>query len=272
MSNVASPRTLAEEMERRVAPAGQVAAWWLGGSGLALKTSAGTTLLIDPYLSDSVRAIFGLEREFPPPLAPEEVRADLVICTHWHEDHLDPGTIPVIARHSPETRFLMPPSAMSRAAGWGVPPSRITLLSPGGVAEVKEVRISHVPARHDPGIPGWQAPDAMGVVLEADGVTIYNSGDTEYDQRLRRLPFPKVDAAFVCINGVTGNMNAHEAALLVHQQGAGTVVPVHHRLWARNDYPEATLDPNLFAETYQRLGGTGRVVLPEIGGEILLPG
>ena len=272
MSNVASTGTLAETIERRSVPPGQVAAWWLGGSGLALKTASGATVFIDPYLSDSVRAIFGLERDFPPPLAPEEVRADLVICTHWHEDHLDPGTIPLIARHSSETQFLMPPSAMSRAAGWGVSPKRITLFSPGEVTEVKGVRISHVLARHDPGIPGWQAPDAMGVVLEADGITIYNSGDTEYDARLRRLPFPKVDAAFVCINGVTGNMNALEAALLVHQQGARIVVPVHHRLWARNDYPEATLDPNLFAETYRRLGGAGRVVLPEIGGEILLSG
>jgi L-ascorbate metabolism protein UlaG (beta-lactamase superfamily) len=272
MSNAASPGTLAETIERRAVPAGSLAVWWLGGSGLALKTSASTTIFIDPYLSDSVREIFGLERDFPPPITPEEVRADAVICTHWHEDHLDPGTIPAIARSSPGTRFLMPPSAMSRAAGWGVPRNRITLLTAGGVAEVKEVRISHTFARHDPGIPGWQAPDAMGVVLEADGLTVYNSGDTEYDARLRRLPFPRVDAAFVCINGVTGNMNAHEAALLVYQQGARAVVPVHHRLWARNDYPDATLDPNLFADTYQRLGGVGQVVLPEIGGEILLSG
>ena len=72
----------------------RLACWWLGGSGFVFKSAAGTVLYIDPYLSDSVKSIFGVGRAFPPPIAPQDVRADAVISSHWHEDHLDPGTIP----------------------------------------------------------------------------------------------------------------------------------------------------------------------------------
>src|SRR5437868_5812465 len=98
-------------------PGGHLVAWWLGGSGFVLKTPGGTQVYLDPYLSDSVNAIFGQGRAFPAPIAPEDARPAVVITSHWHEDHLDPGTIPVIAQHSPSTRFVMPPTAMSRALG-----------------------------------------------------------------------------------------------------------------------------------------------------------
>jgi hypothetical protein len=44
------------------------------------------------------------------------------------------------------------------------------------------------------------------------------------------------------------------------------VIPMHHILW-KDHYPsdQQTLDPNLFASTYERLGGTGQVRLLEVG-------
>ena len=65
-------------------------------------------------------------------------------------------------------------------------------------------------------------------------------------------------------------MNAHEAALLAWQIEAKLCIPIHHLLWDTNEYEEATLDPNLFAQTYAKLGGNGRVLLPEVGKEIVI--
>src|SRR6185437_13451709 len=90
---------LAAQIAAYPVPPGQAACWWLGGSGFVLKSPGGTQVYIDPYLSDSVQAIFGQGRAFPTPIAPEQARPDVLIVTHWHEDHLDPGTIPLIARH-----------------------------------------------------------------------------------------------------------------------------------------------------------------------------
>ncbi len=250
----------------------RLACWWLGGSGFVFKSAAGTVLYIDPYLSDSVKSIFGVGRAFPPPIAPQDVRADAVISSHWHEDHLDPGTIPDVARYNPSARFFMPPSAMSRALGWGVSRDRITPLVVGeSVLIGEDITVTAVPARHEAGVPGWEVPDAIGVILECCGLKIYHCGDTEYDIRLRLLKSQRIDVAILCINGVSGNMDAHEAALLAWQLGARVAIPMHHFLWAENaGSTAATLDPRLFADTYACLGGTGRDVLPEVGQELCL--
>lgn len=262
---------LARRVQEFQVPAGCVTTWWLGGSGFIFKTAGGSEIWIDPYLSDVVRATFGLGRAFPAPILAEEARPDVIIATHWHEDHLDPVAIPTIARVSPNTRFVMPPSAMSRALSWGLRRSRITPLSWGQTVEIAGAKITSVPARHDAGIAGWEVPDAMGVILEVDGLKIYNTGDTEYDLRLRMLKSQKVDVIQACINGVGGNMNAHEAAMLAWQLGAKLAIPMHHLLWATNPAgDEATLDPELFATTYARLGGVGQVVIPSIGEAIRL--
>jgi len=263
------PRRIADHNVR----ADHVVAWWLGGSGFIFKTPRGTQVYVDPYLSDAANAIFGLTRAFSTPIAAEDAQPDVIVSTHWHEDHLDPTAIPTIARTSPATRFVMPPSAMARALSWGVPRERIVPLTDGQTVEIADVTLSHVPARHDSGIAGWEVPDAMGVIIATHGVTIYHTGDTEYDLRLRRLKARRIDVVLACINGTGGNMDAHEAALLAWRLDAGTVIPMHHYLWAGNAAEdEATLEPRLFAETYRRLGGEARVVIPELATAIDLTG
>jgi L-ascorbate metabolism protein UlaG (beta-lactamase superfamily) len=267
MSNDSS-LTVVQIDRRRVAP-GHVCAWWLAGSGFVFKTPAGVRVYVDPYLSDVVKDIFDQSRAFPPVIAPEDARPDVCVSTHWHEDHLDPGTIPLIARNCPDARFVAPPTCLPRMSSWGIPRSRVTQLTIGKRFEFSDLTITATPARHDAGLAGHETPDAIGLILQAGGLKIYHAGDTEYDNRLRMMWRERFDVAMAPINGITGNMNAHEAALLCWQLGAKTVIPYHHQLWAETPGGEdATWDPNLFAQTYHRLGGTGRVILPEIGAEM----
>jgi L-ascorbate metabolism protein UlaG (beta-lactamase superfamily) len=238
---------------------GSVMAWWLGGTGFVFKTPAGTQIYIDPYLSNVVAGIFGVERGFPAPITAEDVRPDLVISTHWHEDHLDPGSIPVIARQS-NVAFMCPPTARSRALGWGVAPDRVQNIQAGETHQFKDVKLEIVPARHVTTTAGWETPDAVGVIFEFGGLRVYHSGDTEYDLRLRSLKHKHIHVAMVVINGAGGNMDAHEAALLVWHLGVKLAIPMHHVLW--KDFtggPEATLDPYLFESTYRKLGGSGTI-------------
>jgi L-ascorbate 6-phosphate lactonase len=249
--------------------ADHVSCWWLGGSGFVFKTAQGTVIYLDAYLSDAVKAIFGADRAFPPPIDPQEARADAFISTHWHEDHLDPGFIPIAARNNPEAKFIMPPSATAHALSWGVTRAQVVPLQWGQTAKVGEVTVEATPARHEANIPGWEVPDAMGVLLSTGALTIYHCGDTEYDVRLRRLKSREPDVALLCINGITGNMDAHEAALMAWHLEASTVVPIHHHLWAvTTGTAEETLNPDLFVKTYGRLGGSGKALIPAIGGEI----
>ena len=259
-------QNLAEEIAARNVFHGSVVTWWLGGAGFAFKLPSGRQLWIDPYLSNVVEDLFGLARAFPPPISAETARPEVIVSTHWHEDHLDPGCIPTIAKNSTHTKFVMPPSAIPRAMSWGVPRDRIVPLVWGERLTIAGFELLAVPARHEAGIAGWEVPDAMGIILENEGLKIYHTGDTEYDLRLRALKKQRPDVILACMNGVGGNMNAHEAALLAWQLGAAYVVPMHHLLWATNPAgDEATLDPQLLKDTYRKLGGTGRVILPVVG-------
>ncbi len=265
--------SLAQTIAQMQVPTGHVMAWWLGGTGFVFKTAAGTQIYVDPYFSNCVAEIFGVERAFPAPISAEEARPDLLIATHWHEDHLDPQGLPIVARHS-QTRFMGPPSCVARLLGWLVPRERVAGLSIGETQTFHDVTITAVAARHLANVPGWETDDAIGLLLDFDGKRVYHSGDTEYDLRLRALAYDKahpIDVCMLVINGAGGNMNAHEAALLAWQIGARTVVPMHHVLW--KDFSggeQATLDPQLLVDTYRRLGGAGEVKLLGVGEGFLL--
>ncbi|MEO6876539.1 MAG: MBL fold metallo-hydrolase [Opitutaceae bacterium] len=248
--------------------AGTLAAWWLGGSGFIFKTPAGRQIWIDPYLSDVVKTMFGIARAFPPPLTAAEAEPDVVISTHWHEDHLDPGCIPELAQHRPNAKFVMSPGSMAHALSWGLPTTQVLPLVYGQTLDLGDVKLTCVVARHEAGVPGWEVPDAFGVILDFDGVRIFHTGDTDYDARIHRaIGTTPLALATLCMNGSVGNMNAHEAALMAWHLNARTLIPHHHLLWSREKIPAyETLDPNLFTATYAKLGGSAKVLLPTVGG------
>jgi L-ascorbate metabolism protein UlaG (beta-lactamase superfamily) len=156
---------------------------------------------------------------------------------------------------------------MARALSWGISRAQIVSFSRGEVLELGGMKLTAIFARHEVTTLGWEVPDAIGVLFDFNGVRIFHTGDTEYDARIYRSLTPtKLALATLCINGVGGNMNAYEAALLAWQLDARSLVPHHHLLWAKEKPDQGeTLDPKLFAETYYRLGGKANVQIPTVG-------
>jgi L-ascorbate 6-phosphate lactonase len=266
---VVDPAPLWQRVRATEVPPGRVGLWWLYQAGFAIKSPAGAVVLIDPYLSDAVLRSYQLPRDVPAPLEPTEADPDLVLATHPHEDHLDPDSVPVFARH-PGTRIGGPPSVVAAAARLGVDPAATVAIRPGEPVDVADIRIESVFARHM--FDAEPTPDAVGYLITIGDLRIYHAGDTEYDARILAETRDRVDVSLVCINGTTGNMNAHEAALLAWQQGTRLAVPMHYGLWRDADYgPGATLDPQLFVDTYRRLSPEGRVHVLSPG-ELLLLG
>ena len=66
----------------------QAALWFLGQSGFVIR-DAETTVVIDPYLSDSVSTLVPeLVRLYPPPIRPDELRADVLgSAARWYRDY-----------------------------------------------------------------------------------------------------------------------------------------------------------------------------------------
>jgi L-ascorbate 6-phosphate lactonase len=256
-----------QEIRGEAVRPGTVVLWWLYQAGLVLKTPGGAIIAVDPYLSDAVLRSYQLPRNVPAPLDPREASVDALLATHSHEDHLDPESVGAFLSHE-GTRFIGPPMAVEKVVAAAVEPERATTVRRGDLAAVGDLTVRAVHARHLFGLE--PTPDAVGFVLSTDAVSIYHSGDTEYDSEI--VPDTRgVTASFICINGTTGNMNAHEAAMLAWRQEARVAVPFHYGLWRDKDYGEgATLDPELFVGTYRRLNPTGRTLVLEPATAVVL--
>jgi len=241
----------------RVRP-GTLVLWWLYQSGVVLKSSGGTVVAVDPYLSDSVTRSYGIARNVPAPLDAAEADLDALLATHSHEDHLDPDSLASFLSHD-RTRLIGPPMAVEKALAGGASPSRTMAVSRGDCLEIGDISLRAVHARHLFGPE--PTPDAVGFVVEADGVSVYHSGDTEYDKDIV-ADTHGVTVSLISMNGTNGNMNAYEAALLAWLQDTRLAVPFHYGLWRDADYGEgATLDPQLFVDTYHRLHPQGRTLV-----------
>lgn len=257
MTTYSSP----DRREHHEAHSGEVELRWLGQAGFAVRGST-ATVAIDPYLSDFCRTVFGLARATERPCSPTDIRADLVLISHWHEDHLDLDSAAEFAASG--ATFLAPPSCVARLVGRGIPAQTVHAITAGASIESRGVTVTAVQAVHQ--VPGFLTEDAVGYLLEIDGVRIYHSGDTEYHRSLLgaadRGP---VDVALLCVNGTGGNMNAFEAALLAVQLGPAVAVPMHFGMWSPEGYgPGATLDPSEFVDVYTRLQPQAAVRIPSL--------
>ena len=254
---------LAARIARKSVRSGRIACAWLGQAGYLMKSHDGLTVMIDPYFSDECEKQEGLKRLFEPPITAEELKPDILLVTHGHLDHFDEPTIRMFAAGG-RTTLIAPPSCIVRASKLGWRKSRLRALLQGQSATKGGCHITATFARHT-------LPDAIGYLLNIDGVRLWHSGDTEYDQRLRTPATQSVDVAFICINGGGGNMNAHEAALLAWQLKPRAVVPMHYGMWSAAGYryggaaPGATPDPALFASTLARQNKRMRVRELEVG-------
>lgn len=234
---------------------------WLGQAGFAIRGST-ATVAIDPYLSDFCRTVFGLARATERPCSPTEIGADLVLISHWHEDHLDLDSAAEFAASG--SIFLAPPSCVARLLGRGIPAESVRAIGFGESIQLCGVTVTAVPAVHQ--VPGFLTEDAVGYLLEIDDVRIYHSGDTEYHRSLLKAgDRGPIDVALLCVNGTGGNMNASEAALMAFQLAPAVAVPMHFGMWSPEGYgPGGTLDPSDFVDVYTRLQPEAAARIPTL--------
>jgi len=227
-------RELLQEM--RAEPAATPALWWLGHSGFAMKFGS-IMFYVDPCLGE----VRGRERILRAPLKPEQVvNADLVLCTHAHRGHMDPGTLPGLLAASPRARVVLPRSTAGRAFAAGVPYERMTTtdadLRVEYVSEAARAVVYSIPSAHpntdwspESGYP-W-----LGYVVRFDGFTIYHAGDCRvYEGLAERLRPYRISVALLPIAG-NNNMSPSDAAQLAEDIGAHWLVPMHYGTFAGVD-------------------------------------
>lgn len=194
---------------------------WIGQNGYILRDGE-TEICIDPYLSNVVDRLAGRGRMVEAPIAPEELKSDVTVCTHNHIDHVDIDAIPLMNKD--KMVFLAPEDARKNLIDLGV--KNYAPFDEGAVYRVGKFKLTAVFADHT--VP------AVGVIVEHSGLTLYFSGDTEYHERLRELAKYKIDIMFVCINGKLGNMNVDEAVTLTEQIAPRVGIPTHYGMFESN--------------------------------------
>lgn len=194
---------------------------WIGQSGYILSDNK-TEICIDPYLSDVVNRIANRPRMVKVPLLPEELKSDIVICTHNHLDHVDIDSIPLMKKDN--MLFLAPSDAENQLKECGV--KNYKAFDKGSVFNIGEFELEAVFADHT--VP------AVGVIVRHGGITMYFSGDTEYNEKLEELKKYNVDVMFICINGKLGNMNVDDAVKLTKIINPKVGVPTHYGMFESN--------------------------------------
>lgn len=235
---------------------------WLGQSGYLYDFPGGPTVCIDPYLSHAKSGGQTRPRLTPIVIPATAIEADLVITTHDHIDHFDEISLRPLAER-PATVFVGPSSCRAHWLAMGLPGERFLRLDQGETLGVAGLRLTASYAEHSSG----PTRDAIGVLLEADGIRIYQTGDSEYTERLadaaRGL---QPDLLTVPINGRGGNMSAAQAAALTKLVAPRVVIPMHYGMFADN-----TADPEEFVAACREVGVTAQIVIAVAGVRFTLP-
>ncbi|MHB9286193.1 MBL fold metallo-hydrolase [Halobacteriales archaeon Cl-PHB] len=152
-----------------------LAIWYLGCNGFVIKSSAGATIFVDPYLGtgDPPRTV----RMIPVPFDPADVAtADAVLATHEHTDHVHgPSQAPILA--NTEATFYGPDAsvAVTEEEGWtgewNCTDDQFETVAEGDSFEVQDLTI-HVEPANDP-----DAEHPVSYVFEHAAGTIFHGGD-----------------------------------------------------------------------------------------------
>lgn len=251
------PRPLADMLAQP--PGDALRLFWLGQAGFVIE-GGGRRAVIDPYLSDSLAqkyrgTTFPHRRMMPAPVPPDGIRhVDLVLATHAHTDHMDPGTLPALLAANPAAMLVAPRAAAATALERaGVSPARLIDIDAGEVRTIAGIPVTATRAAHE---QLERDPDGhhrfLGLMLDIGGARVLHSGDTiPFDGQIPEVRALRADLALFPVNGrdavraangVPGNMDMAEALALARAASIPAMIAHHFDLFDFNTAPREQVD------------------------------
>jgi L-ascorbate metabolism protein UlaG (beta-lactamase superfamily) len=261
---------LLEEIDRSRPGSGAAHIWFMGQHGFVVSLG-GMVFYIDVILNGLPDEAGKECRLYPPPFKPGEIRrADYVLCTHNHIDHLNLESLLPMARANPRTRFIVPRPWRRLLTGAGIEGGRILdarageeiRLGEAGFGELSLIPVMAVHTLRNEGKPerdGNGDCPSLGYVLKGNGLALYHPGDTWLVPGLisSLKALGPLDVAFLPINGtdwertaagIIGNMNIPDAVKLARAVPIDLVIPSHYDMMANNSE-----NPALFVDYMYKL-------------------
>ncbi|EKN65089.1 metal-dependent hydrolase [Neobacillus bataviensis LMG 21833] len=214
-----------------------------GHSVVQIQTN-GKTILIDPFITGN-----GLTD-----LKAEEVKADVIILTHGHNDHVG-DTVAIAKRND---ALVVANADLTTFLSWqGVKTHGMNI---GGSYQFDFGRVKLTQAFHGSGYATDKNEIVYcgmptGILFSNEGKTIYHAGDTGVfsDMKLIGERHP-IDVAFLPI-GDNFTMGPEDAAYAAKLLNAKTVIPIHF-----NTFPPIKQDPYQFIDMLE--SKNGKVLVP----------
>ena len=207
---------LNEEIENEKVAPGTFAMWWLGCTGLWVKSEGNTDICIDfwcgsgkktkknPYIDPKhqmarmcgCRNLQPNLRVAPFVLDPFGIKKiDAVLSTHYHNDHIDVNVAAAVMRNcDSKVPFIGPQYCTDRWKEWGVPAERCITVKPGDTVQVGDIEILALESfdrtalitaanpndRFKGRLPDDMDIKAVNYLIKTPGGSIYHSGDSHY--------------------------------------------------------------------------------------------
>lgn len=218
---------------------------WIGQAGLLFDFD-GTTVIVDPYLSNSVFKVNPQNnRKIPVKEDLFEIKPDILVLTHNHLDHTDPETLDKIFEKHQGISVLASKNAWDTVREYGRNNNYIC-FNQGTIWTEKGIRFEAVKAEHSDAY-------AIGVLLTYQGQCFYVTGDTLYNREIFKYLPQKIDVVFLPINGVGNNMNMTDAAEFAKKINAAKVVPIHFGLFDNINPKDFHCENCIIPEIYKEI-------------------
>lgn len=262
---------LNEEIEAEKVERGTFSIWWLGCTGIWLKSEGAANLAIDfwasrgkntksnPWMRDAhqMQRMAGVKklqpnlRNVPFVLDPFGIREiDAVVATHMHSDHIDVNVAAAVLQNCDDSvLFIGPQACVDIWTGWGVPEKRCRVLRPGDSITVKDVEIVALDAfdrtalvTAEPGVtlkgkmPQEMDELAVNYLFKTPGGNLYHAGDSHYSNYFAKHGNDHtIDVAMGAFGenprGVTDKMTGCDILRMAESLRTQVVIPVHHDIW-----------------------------------------
>lgn len=240
-------------------PQGKVAIHWFGQSTFAIKDHAGTIVLIDPYFPRERTADRFVHLESP--LDEATLRPTVVLLTHNHMDHTFPESISRIQKSHQGVKYIGPFESIDNVRSAGVPGSQCKVVHAGDSFEIGTMKGHTVYSKPPEGLPedGIDKPDVthLGYVIQADGASVYISGDPvntfgDHENLLAPVRAHKPDIGLLTQHPSEGEFPFFAGtAKIAKSLGLKAAVPAHYDCFATRTY-----DPQAWAAQMPGDGAT----------------
>lgn len=215
---------------------------YLGHSAFLIESNDGHRILIDPYLDGNPLA----------PVKAAEIKADYIVLTHAHGDHL--GDSFKIADKA--TTVFICVSELARIIsqkGFNAHAMHI-----GGSHEFAFGRVKFTIAHHGScTLDGTYAGPAAGVLISIDGENVYHCGDTGLFLDMKLIGELNPIGIMLVPIGDNFTMGIDDAAKAVEFVRPKICIPMHY-----NTFPMIKADPVEFREKVERLGFACKILRP----------